>query len=50
MTIPKEQAMSIDPSDQPASKSSASRRRVLLAGAGIAALPLTAAATGAASG
>src|SRR5713101_1882868 len=42
--------MSIDRSDQPESKSSASRRRVLLAGAGIAALPLTAAAAGGASG
>src|SRR5260221_4356474 len=41
--------MSIDPSDQPQSKSSTSRRRLLLAGAGIAALPLTAAA-GATSG
>jgi non-heme chloroperoxidase len=38
--------MSIDPSDQSESKSSTSRRRVLLAGAGIAALPLTAAAAG----
>jgi len=38
--------MSIDPSDQPESKSSTSRRRVLIAGAGIAALPLTAAAGG----
>jgi non-heme chloroperoxidase len=38
--------MSIDPSDQPKSKSSTSRRRVLIAGAGIAALPLTAAAGG----
>src|SRR6266849_666264 len=38
--------MSIDPSDQPESKSSTSRRRILLAGAGIAALPLTAAAGG----
>src|SRR6266700_7368744 len=36
--------MSIDFSDQPESKSSTSRRRVLLAGACIAALPLTAAA------
>jgi non-heme chloroperoxidase len=42
--------MSIDPSEQPESKSSTSRRRVLLAGAGIAALSLTAAATGGASG
>jgi len=38
--------MSIDLSDQPESKSSTSRRRVLIAGAGIAALPLTAAAGG----
>ena len=38
--------MSIDPSDQPKSKSLTSRRRVLIAGAGIAALPLTAAAGG----
>jgi len=38
--------MSIDPSDQPESKSSTSRRRVLIAGAGIAALTLTAAAGG----
>src|SRR5712692_7407462 len=38
--------MSIDPSDQSESKSSTSRRRILLAGAGIAALPLTAAAAG----
>jgi non-heme chloroperoxidase len=38
--------MSIDPSDQPESKRSTSRRRVLIAGAGIAALPLTAAAGG----
>jgi non-heme chloroperoxidase len=38
--------MSIDPSDQPETKSSTSRRRILLAGAGIAALPLTAAAAG----
>src|SRR5260370_38541456 len=38
--------MSIDPSDKPESKSSTSRRRVLIAGAGIAALPLTAAAGG----
>src|SRR3981081_2622118 len=38
--------MSIDPSDQPKSKSSTARRRVLIAGAGIAALPLTAAAGG----
>ena len=38
--------MSIDPSDQPKSKSSTSRRRVFIAGAGIAALPLTAAAGG----
>src|SRR5712672_223556 len=38
--------MSTDPSDQPESKSSTSRRRVLIAGAGIAALPLTAAAGG----
>src|SRR5882672_3384918 len=38
--------MSIDPSDQPESKSSTSRRRVLIAGAGNAALPLTAAAGG----
>jgi len=38
--------MSIDLSDQPKSKSSTSRRRVLIAGAGIAALPLTAAAGG----
>src|SRR5258708_33650312 len=38
--------MSIAPSDQPQSRSSTSRRRVLLAGAGIAALPLTAAAAG----
>jgi non-heme chloroperoxidase len=36
--------MSIDPSDQPESRTSTSRRRVLLAGAGIAALPLIAAA------
>ena len=42
--------MSIEPSDQPESKSSASRRRILLASAGIAALPLAAAATGSASG
>src|SRR6266567_2333040 len=42
--------MSIDPSDQPQSKSSTSRRRVLLAAAGIAALPLTAAAAGGTSG
>src|SRR6266849_31304 len=42
--------MSIDPSDQPESKSSTSRRRVLLAGAGIAALPLTAAAAVGTSG
>jgi non-heme chloroperoxidase len=42
--------MSIDPSDQPESKSSTSRRRILLAGAGIAALPLTAAAVGGTSG
>src|SRR5229473_938873 len=42
--------MSIDPSDQPESKSSTSRRRVLFAGASIAALPLTAAAAGSASG
>ena len=41
--------MSIDPSDQSESKSSTSRRRILLAGAGIAALPLTAAAAGEAS-
>src|SRR5713226_3137579 len=45
----KEQTMSIDPSDQPESKSSTSRRRVLLAGAGIAALPLIAAASSGAS-
>src|ERR1700704_4573213 len=38
--------MSIDPSDQPKSKSSTSRRRVLIAGAGIAALPLAAAVGG----
>jgi len=38
--------MSVDPSDKPESKSSTSRRRILLAGAGIAALPLTAAAGG----
>src|SRR6266849_5010235 len=38
--------MSIDPSDHPESKSLTSRRRVLIAGAGIAALPLTAAAGG----
>jgi len=38
--------MSIDLSDQPESKSSTSRRRVLIAGAGIAALTLTAAAGG----
>src|SRR5216683_3055648 len=42
--------MSIDPSDQSESKSSTSRRRVLLAGAGIAALPLTAAAAVGTSG
>jgi non-heme chloroperoxidase len=42
--------MSIDPSDQPETKSSTSRRRILLAGAGIAALPLTAAAAGETSG
>src|SRR5260221_10825288 len=42
--------MSIDPSDHPESKSSTSRRRVLFAGASIAALPLTAAAAGSASG
>jgi len=36
--------MSIDPSDQPESNSSTSRRRVLVVGACIAALPLTAAA------
>jgi len=42
--------MSIDPSDRPESRSSTSRRRVLLAGAGIAALPLTAAAAGGAVG
>jgi non-heme chloroperoxidase len=41
--------MSIDPSDRPETKSSTSRRRVLLAGAVIAALPLTAAAAGEAS-
>ena len=38
--------MSIGPSDQPESNSPTSRRRVLLASAGIAALPLTAAAAG----
>ena len=38
--------MGVDPSDKPESKSSTSRRRILLAGAGIAALPLTAAAGG----
>ena len=42
--------MSVDPSDKPESKSSTSRRRILLAGAGIAALPLTAAAAGETSG
>src|SRR5437899_3000951 len=42
--------MSIDPSDQPESNSSTSRRRVLVVGAGIAALPLTAAAAGGTSG
>src|SRR5260370_38173157 len=42
--------MSMDPSDQPETKSSTSRRRILLAGAGIAALPLTAAAAGETSG
>src|SRR5260370_35855497 len=42
--------MSIDPFDQPESRSSTSRRRVLLAGAGIARLPLTAAADGATGG
>src|SRR5260370_39530682 len=36
--------MSIDPSDQPETKSLTSRRRILLAGAAIAALPLSAAA------
>ena len=38
--------MSVDPSDKPESKSSTSRRRILLAGAAIAALPLSAAAAG----
>src|SRR5882762_5401660 len=42
--------MSVDPSDKPESNSSTSRRRVLLAGAGIAALPLTAVAAGGTSG
>jgi non-heme chloroperoxidase len=42
--------MSIDPPDQPESKSSTSRRHVLLAGAGIAALSLTAVAAGGANG
>src|SRR6266852_2580721 len=41
--------MSIEQSDQPESKTSTTRRRVLLAGAGIAALPLIAAAAGEAS-
>ena len=41
--------MSIEQSDQPESKTSTSRRRVLLAGAGIAALPLITAAAGGAS-
>src|SRR6266851_5316457 len=41
--------MSIEQSDQPESKTSTTRRRVLLAGAGIAALPLIAAAAGGAS-
>src|SRR5712692_8991928 len=42
--------MSIEQSDQPESKTSTSRRRVLLVGAGVAALPLiTAAADGASS-
>jgi hypothetical protein len=36
--------MGVEQSDQPDSKKSTSRRRVLLAGAGIAALPLIAAA------
>src|SRR5258705_2863140 len=42
--------MSVDPSENPESRSSPSRRRILLAGAGIAALPLTAAAAGGTSG
>jgi non-heme chloroperoxidase len=42
--------MSLDPSDQPEGKRSTSRRRVLLASAGIAALPLTAAAAGTTGG
>jgi len=42
--------MSIDPSDHRGSKGSTSRRRVLLAATGIAALPLTAAAAGGSSG
>src|SRR5438309_2370639 len=41
--------MSVDPSDQPESNSSTSRRRILLASAGIAALPLISAAAGGAS-
>src|SRR6202049_3414404 len=41
--------MGVEQSDQPDSKKSTSRRRVLLAGAGIAALPLIAAAAGEAS-
>ncbi len=41
--------MSIGQSDQPESKTSTSRRRVLLAGAGVAALPLITAAAGGAS-
>jgi non-heme chloroperoxidase len=41
--------MSIDPSDQHESNSSTSRRRILLAGAGIAALPLITAGAGGAS-
>src|ERR1700681_709849 len=41
--------MGVEQSDQPDSKKSKSRRRVLLAGAGIAALPLIAAAAGEAS-
>ena len=41
--------MSIDPSDQPETKSLTSRRRIFFAGAVIVALPLTAAAAGEAS-
>src|SRR5713101_3602177 len=41
--------MSIGQSDQPESKTSTSRRRVLLVGAGVAALPLITAAAGGAS-